>query len=446
MMQGGHRADETFQEVLDLRERGWEGLPPPPIFTTEKLEAIGTDQRNPATTPVAIPLGLPDRDSKPQVRWPPLEVTVPETDTTPVSPIVQSSSISIATLSDFTIADVSDDEIPIDPTAITPHDKFYLKDGNVEVLCGNALFRVHPSILSFHSPALRQIFVQANLAAAESPNGCPRILSSDTPTDFATLLKMVYLPGYVALPATDGLFRRPSICRFPGFPERNKVPDFNTFSSLLRITAKYEMPAIRSHLIEVVRDAYPETFEGVTLTNALGENVFGGPAPHPNEVLNLFVQQKLTSALPMAYYMAARRGVDSLMDGHLPRSATLSPRVLQTAIKGLMALREVELKETHRLIFGSNGPKPCPSNCPSRYSAGSVTLEAYQKVFDHIVGSSECGTRVLQVPEFCENSEGSSLCVVPGICNSCVDRWKSGHSELRKRVWAKLPDVFGLRG
>ena len=55
----------------------------------------------------------------------------------------QSPSISIASLSDFTIADTSDDESPTDPTAVTPHDTFYLEDGNVEVLCGNTLFRVH---------------------------------------------------------------------------------------------------------------------------------------------------------------------------------------------------------------------------------------------------------------------------------------------------------------
>ena len=71
----------------------------------------------------------------------------------------------------------------------------------MEVLCGNSLFRVHVSTLSFHSPALRQMFAQASLATAESPNGCPRILSSDTATDFATLLKMIYLPGFVTLPA-----------------------------------------------------------------------------------------------------------------------------------------------------------------------------------------------------------------------------------------------------
>ena len=85
------------------------------------------------------------------------------------------------------------------------------------------------------------------------------------------------------------------------------------------------MPAVRSGLLEVVNEAYPETFEGVTPMKPLGGDVFSGPTPHPNEVLNLFVQQKLTSALPMAYYLAARRGVDLLMAEHLPQSATLPP-------------------------------------------------------------------------------------------------------------------------
>ena len=58
-----------------------------------------------------------------------------------MSPITRSPSISIATLSDFTVADASDDESfvgptitddsddepSIDPTAVTPHGTFYLR-------------------------------------------------------------------------------------------------------------------------------------------------------------------------------------------------------------------------------------------------------------------------------------------------------------------------------
>ena len=136
---------------------------------------------------------------EPQIPRSPLreQVAAPETKTISGSPVIQSPSISDASLSDFTIVDASGDELPIDPVTVTSHSTFYFEDGNVEVLCGHTLFRVHTSILSLHSPVLRQMFTQANLAAAESPNGCPRILSSDTPSDFVTLLKVAYLPGYV---------------------------------------------------------------------------------------------------------------------------------------------------------------------------------------------------------------------------------------------------------
>ena len=155
-----------------------------------------------AATPVVTSLGLPNNDPEPQIPQPPqLEsITISEQDNVPESPVTHSPSISIVSLSDFTIADTSDDESPFDPTTITPHGTFYFEDGNVEVLCGKALFRVHTSVLSLHSPVLSQMFAKSNLATAESPNGCPRIPSSDAATDFATLLKIIYLPGCATLP------------------------------------------------------------------------------------------------------------------------------------------------------------------------------------------------------------------------------------------------------
>ena len=188
-----------FQEVTQLRELGWEGLPPPGPQTRRPNPT--TKQQDPSATSIVISLGLPKGDPRPNVLHPsPLEfITIPEADAVPASDITQSPSIGVSSLSNLTVADTSDDESSIEPTPITPHDTFYLEDGNVEVLCGSALFRVHTSILSFHSPALRRMFAQDSLASAESPNGCPRILSSDPPRDFTTLLKVIYLPGYVAL-------------------------------------------------------------------------------------------------------------------------------------------------------------------------------------------------------------------------------------------------------
>ena len=217
------------------------------------------------------------------------------------------------------------------------------------------------------------------------------------------------------------------------------MPDFTTFSSLLRITTKYELPTVRSQLLELVHDGYPDTFEGLVTSKPLGENVFGSPIPHPNEVLNLFVQQKLTSTLPMAYYMAARRGLRSLMDPRPPARARLSPETLQAAAEGLMALREMELKEIHRLIM-------IPHRCLSQGCVAPKTLDpgasdAERKVIDKITGSSQSGTKVLQVfssDDICGDGLGR-------FCASCDEWWEFGHVEVREKAWAALPSIFGLR-
>ena len=183
-----------LQEVLRLRESGWEGLPPPPILRNVQPEITVQESQDPAATPVATSLGLPGVGQQSQSSTLPSLALDISSGSSPESSAPPSPSTSITALSDFTIADSLDDESILEPETITPHDMFYLDDGSVEVLCGKTLFRVHAGALSFHSPALRQMFSSANLTTVESPNGCPRIVSSDISTDFATLLKVVYLP------------------------------------------------------------------------------------------------------------------------------------------------------------------------------------------------------------------------------------------------------------
>ena len=203
------------------------------------------------------------------------------------------------------------------------------------------------------------------------------------------------------------------------------------------------MPTVRSQMLDVVRDAYPKTFEGLTPAKPIGESVFSDSTPHPNEVLNLFVQQKVTSALPIAYYMAARRGLDSLMDRRLPASARLSPEILQVATKGLLALCKMELNETYDLVLPSNGPRICSqANCPSRSMTGPGVSEAHRAVIDRMANYAHPGTKLLQVLSLRDVCGGDCL----GFCESCVEGWEAGHANVRRRVWGMLPDLFGLKG
>ena len=85
----------------------------------------------------------------------------------------------------------------------------------------------------------------------------------------------------------------------------------------------------------------------------------------------------------------------------------------------------MELNKTHHLIFGLADSRSCSAlNCPSRTPAGLAALEAHQKGF----GDVQC------------------QCVSPGICSGCVERWESGHVELRKKARVMFPSVFGLVG
>ena len=117
-------------------------------------------------------------------------------------------------------------------------------------------------------------------------------------------------------------------------------------------------------------------------------------------------------------------------------------------MRGLVALREMELKETYRIVFalkdGANRVSCSSTQCPSQNSKGALdagVVGAHQRAVDQIAGSAVGATRILQVlqaGEFTEDA-GSKFCQV------CVEKMQAGHAEMRKKAWAVLPEVFGLR-
>lgn len=142
--------------AIELWKRDWGGLLPPSAFKLAKpLAGI-------RKILAQLPLQRP---------WDPLRATSnlrflshlcsdplpPWVDAPPKSPIIRPPSTIISTLSDFVVADTSNDESPADPVAITPCIT-YLKDGNAHALHGSTLLCVHTGILSLQFPALHQAF------------------------------------------------------------------------------------------------------------------------------------------------------------------------------------------------------------------------------------------------------------------------------------------------
>ena len=114
---------------------------------------------------------------------------------------VSSPTLSISTVSDLAPTELDDDigEYGGDRMYVR-HETLYIGDGNVEVVCGHTIFRVHSSVVSFSSPTLRDVFSPSTLPKSPMPEGCPRIVLKDSAEDFSVLLRMIYTPGYVLPP------------------------------------------------------------------------------------------------------------------------------------------------------------------------------------------------------------------------------------------------------
>ena len=106
-----------------------------------------------------------------------------------------SPTLSISTVSDLTPTEFGEETEPNEEQAAARHDMFHFEDGNVEIMCGLTLFRVHSTVISFSSSKLRDILSPSALLHAPTPEGRPRITISENAEDFGILLKMIYTPG-----------------------------------------------------------------------------------------------------------------------------------------------------------------------------------------------------------------------------------------------------------
>ena len=113
---------------------------------------------------------------------------------------ISSPTLSISTISELTPTELGEEIEYSDEQTAARHDTFYFEDGNVEIMCGHTLFRVHSTIISFSSSKLRDILSPLALLHAPTPEGRPRITISESAEDFGILLKMIYTPGWASSP------------------------------------------------------------------------------------------------------------------------------------------------------------------------------------------------------------------------------------------------------
>ena len=207
------------------------------------------------------------------------------------------------------------------------------------------------------------------------------------------------------------------------------------FASLLRMTTKYGFPDVREGLFEDLKGAYPTKWEDFETAETVGEDVFGSPRPHPNAVLNLFLEQGIKFASPFAAYRAGLGGPSSLASDEpgivLPRP------ILASIIEGMGGLRRLATDIAHHIVYVDVGNMGV---CPERsctLSAGRQTKqrpEALNKVSNAMSGRDEGD--VFSFPPL-----GNI------VCSGCEKRLEMVHLDWRKLCFrARLPRLLGWGG
>lgn len=285
---------------------------------------------------------------------------------------------------------------PTQSPSLTRHHDLWFIDGSVVLQTGNAIFRVHKSQLSRHSPFFRDLFslpqptqvdVTASTSSQNSPvlriepsdeiEGCPVVRLHDSSEDVANLLTALY----------DG----------PAFGNNDPV-DFRVVSGILRLATKYLVDSLRSKAIGHLSEAWPSTLKGwdaredaaraSELQNGLGAN---GIYPSPISVINLAREVDAPSLLPSAFYDLSRyhysqifdpdNGVDCLhpylpLSGQDMQRLVLGKEAAQQAIITLIQGIGSNVHSTHT---------PVAYFHPSHHRTGSHSHHACRKDFSELV-------------------------------------------------------------
>jgi len=197
------------------------------------------------------------------------------------------------------------------------------------------------------------------------------------------------------------------------------------------MTAKYGFFDVREQLVEDLKGAYPTKWEDFIAATVLGEDVFGSPKPHPNAVLNLFLEKNVRFALPFAAYRSTLGGFSSLVSNK--PDAVLSRLTLASIIHGIETVRHVMVQASNSIVYNGN-LKVCPQRaCVLNVGINPIErrMEALKKVFGVMVDGSKGD--ILSALSF-----GDLVCV------DCTKLLEGAHLHCRERfVWAALPSLLG---
>jgi len=196
------------------------------------------------------------------------------------------------------------------------------------------------------------------------------------------------------------------------------------------MATKYGFSDVREQLIDSIKGAYPTKWEDPGAGN-VGEDIFGLPMPHPNAVLNMFLEQGVKFALPSAAYRAALGGPSSLTSD---KPGTVLPRLaLAYTIRG-MKIIQTRLALFAHVVVCRMSLRECCDNVCANFGSNPAQLrtEALNRIYYAIMtGGPEGNVLFSGLPENI-------------VCVNCAKAPEEAYHRWCEMTWKELPRMFGV--
>ena len=200
------------------------------------------------------------------------------------------------------------------------------------------------------------------------------------------------------------------------------------FSALLRLSMKYAMEGVRKILIHSIQKHYPvemSEYERIMSEHGTAATAAFALPPHANEVLKLFWECDVKQCLPVAFYEATIRGVNSLSSS-TPK-VSLPPQILGPAIRALGSFHSKRADHVRSIL------EPI-RDCGDCKTENLLALE-------HTLLPTR---NDLSVSPLRDLSLESKPKITRTLCGACDTEVIAGDVTFRQEFWAELPGMFCL--
>jgi len=223
----------------------------------------------------------------------------------------------------------------------------------------------------------------------------------------------------------------PNISRFASdFASRSlflqKYMQYPRFAALLRLSMKYDMEGVRKILVHRIQKHYPVgifDYEQVMKVHGTAAAATFTLPPHPNEVLKLFWECDVKQCLPVAFYEATVRGVNSLTSSR-PK-VSLPKHILTPAFKALAIFNSKNADHVRDTLDTLRACNICRRT-------NLISIE--HSLLPNRIDLSLSPLRVRELK--------SDVLKIP--CETCTTETLDDGRAFRYAFWDELPGMFGL--